>query len=114
MLLGRVIGSVWCTRKDEKLEGAKLLVVQNLDLALKPLPGFVVAVDSVGAGTGEVVLVAQGSSARQTRATDKRPVDAVIMAIVENFEVVAEDVMAEDIRRRDQMVENTLSRSRSI
>ena len=87
MLLGRVIGTVWATRKDEKLEGLKLLVVRQLDLDYKPLPTFVVAVDTVQSGVGEVVLVCQGSSARQTKVTEKRPVDAVIMAVVENLAV---------------------------
>src|SRR2546428_11030731 len=80
MLLGRVIGTVWATRKDEKLEGLKLLVVRELDLEYKPQPSFVVAADTVQAGVGEVVLVCQGSSARQTKVTEKRPVDAVVMA----------------------------------
>src|SRR5205085_1413640 len=87
MLLGRVIGTVWATRKDEKLEGLKLLVVRQLDLEYKPQPQFLVAVDTVQAGVGEVVLVCQGSSARQTKVTEKRPVDAVVMAVVENLSV---------------------------
>jgi microcompartment protein CcmK/EutM len=87
MLLGRVIGTVWATRKDEKLEGLKLLVVRQLDLDYKPLPSFVIACDTVQAGVGEIVLVCQGSSARQTKATEKRPVDAVIMAVVENLSI---------------------------
>jgi microcompartment protein CcmK/EutM len=87
MLLGRVIGTVWATRKDEKLEGMKLLVVRQLDLEYKPMPQFLIAVDTVQAGVGEVVLVCQGSSARQTKQTEKRPVDAVVMAVVENVSV---------------------------
>src|SRR5438105_15753712 len=87
MLLGRVIGTVWATRKDEKLEGMKFLVVREIDLDYKPLPRFVIAVDTVQAGVGEIVLLCQGSSARQTKATEKRPVDAVVMAVVENLSV---------------------------
>ncbi len=86
MKLGRVIGSVVATRKDASLEGAKLLVVENLTLALEAEGGYVVAVDAVGAGAGEVVLYAGGSSARQTPVTRDRPVDAVIMAIVDSFD----------------------------
>jgi microcompartment protein CcmK/EutM len=86
MKLGRVIGSVVATRKDASLEGTKLLVVENLTLDLKSEGGYVVAVDAVGAGAGEVVLYASGSSARQTPATKDRPVDAVIMAIVDGFD----------------------------
>lgn len=87
MLLGRVIGTVWATRKDEKLEGVKFLVVREVDLDYKPLPRFIIAVDTVQAGVGEVVLLCQGSSARQTKTTEKRPVDAVVMAVVENLSV---------------------------
>ena len=86
MKLGRVIGSVVATRKDASLEGTKLLVVENLTLDLKPEGGYVVAVDAVGAGASEVVLYASGSSARQTPVTKDRPVDAVIMAIVDSFD----------------------------
>lgn len=87
MKMGRVVGSVVATQKDERLSGLKLLVVQNLDLGMTLEKGYVVAVDSVGAGAGEVVLYATGSSARQTQVTDGRPVDAVIMAIVDEFDV---------------------------
>jgi len=86
MKLGRVIGSVVATRKDTSLEGTKLLVVENLTLDLKAEGGYVVAVDAVGSGAGEVVLYASGSSARQTPVTKDRPVDAVIMAIVDSFD----------------------------
>ena len=87
MLLGKVIGTVWSTRKDEKLVGAKFLIVRELDLEYNPQKKFVVAVDSVGAGVGEVVLVAQGSSGRQTTLTKNKPVDAVIMAIVDKLDI---------------------------
>ncbi|MBI4502868.1 MAG: EutN/CcmL family microcompartment protein [Gemmatimonadetes bacterium] len=86
MKMGRVIGSVVATRKDPSLEGVKLLVVENLTLDLKAEGGYVVAVDAVGAGSKEVVLYASGSSARQTSTTKDRPVDAVIMAILDSFE----------------------------
>jgi microcompartment protein CcmK/EutM len=87
MKMGRVIGAVVASRKDEKLQGLKLLVVRNLDLEMASEKGYVVAADAVGAGAGEVVLYATGSSARQTAITDGRPVDAVIMAIVDEYDV---------------------------
>lgn len=90
MRLGRVIGTVVATRKDPSLEGVKFLVVENLGVNLEPDGGYVVAVDSVGAGANEVVLYASGSSARQTDITRDRPVDAVIMAILDSFEVYGE------------------------
>jgi ethanolamine utilization protein EutN len=87
LFLGKIIGTVWSTKKDENLVGAKFLIVQQLDLNLKEKNNFVIAVDSVGAGEGEIVLVATGSSARQTDFTKNKPVDAVIMAIVDKLDV---------------------------
>ena len=87
MILGKVIGTVWSTRKDEKLVGSKFLIVKELDLNKKLKDNFVIAVDSVGAGVGEVVLFAAGSSARQTSQTKNKPVDAVIMAIVDKLDI---------------------------
>ena len=87
MTLGRVIGTVWSTRKDEKLVGSKFLIVKELDLHKELKDNFIVAVDSVGAGVGEVVLFATGSSARQTNQTKNKPVDAVIMAIVDKLDI---------------------------
>lgn len=87
MLLGKVIGTVWSTRKDEKLVGSKFLIVKQLDLNGELKDNFVVAIDSVGAGVGEVVLWASGSSARQTVQTNNKPVDAVIMAIVDKLDI---------------------------
>jgi microcompartment protein CcmK/EutM len=86
MLLGRVVGTCVATRKDEKLEGMKMLVVQQTDASGKNAGGVVVAIDSVGAGVDELVLFASGSSARQTQLTQNKPVDAVIMAIVDTLE----------------------------
>jgi ethanolamine utilization protein EutN len=87
MFLGKVIGTVWSTKKDENLVGAKFLIVRELTLELKERDRFVVAVDSVGAGEGEVVLVATGSSSRMTNFTKDKPVDAVIMGIVDKLDV---------------------------
>ena len=95
MFLGRVIGTVWSTKKDEQLVGAKFLIVQELDLNLKPRERILVAVDSVGAGDGEVVLVASGSSSRMTTFTKDKPVDAVIMAIVDKLDVTAKELLKE-------------------
>lgn len=86
--MGRVVGSVVSTRKDESLVGLKFLLVKQLDVDLKETDKFVVAADAVGAGMGEVVLFASGSSARQTVATNNRPVDATIMAIVDSYDIL--------------------------
>ncbi|GMQ81950.1 MAG: EutN/CcmL family microcompartment protein [Rhodothermia bacterium] len=90
MTLGKVIGTVWATRKDPQLIGMKLQLVQELDSDGKLKDRFVVAVDSVGAGVGETVLFAQGSSARQTDLTRDKPVDAVITAIVDKLDVIGD------------------------
>lgn len=90
MILAKVVGTVWATRKDEKLVGTKLQIVRPVDLDYKLKDGFFVAVDAVGAGVGEVVLVVQGSSARQTVLTENKAVDATIMAIVDKLDVEAE------------------------
>jgi microcompartment protein CcmK/EutM len=90
MLLGRVIGTLVATRKEPTLEGLKLLVVRGCDVEGKVTGAIVVAVDAVGAGVGEVVLVVAGSSARQTTVTKDRPVDATIMAIVDQVTVGGE------------------------
>jgi len=90
MLMGRVVGTVVASRKDEKLEGLRFLMVKQIGLDLGESDTIVVAADAVGAGLGEVVLYASGSSARQTVVTDNRPVDATIMAIVDSFDVRGE------------------------
>lgn len=85
MLLARVIGTVWATQKEPSLEGMKLLVVREVDLNYKAKEKFLIAVDTVSAGIGEIVLIAGGSSARQTAVTKNKPVDAVVMAVVDNL-----------------------------
>ena len=87
MLLGKVVGTLVATRKEATLEGLKFLVLKQLDIEGQETEGYRIAADAVGAGVGEVVLYATGSSARQTKYTDRRPCDAVIMAIVDTLEV---------------------------
>jgi microcompartment protein CcmK/EutM len=90
MNLGRVVGTVVATRKEDRLQGFKLQVVEIVDLEGTPTGGFQIAVDAVGAGPGEVVLTASGSSARLTNLTKDCPVDTVIMAIVDSIETGGE------------------------
>ena len=87
MQLAKVVGTVVASQKEPSLEGLKLLLVRAVDEAGRETGAFLVAADAVGAGPEEIVLIASGSSARQTRVTDKRPVDAVVMAIVDTCEV---------------------------
>ena len=92
MLLGKVVGTLVASRKEPAMEGFKFLVVRRCDVEGREAAGYVVAVDAVGAGVGEMVLYATGSSARQTAATKDRPCDAVIMAIVDSWEVEGEEI----------------------
>jgi len=87
MLICKVTGTLVATRKEPTLDGLKLLVVRPCDVKGEPTGAALIAADAVGAGLGEVVLIAQGSSARQTVATRERPVDAVVMAIVDTLAV---------------------------
>lgn len=87
MLMGLVVGTVVSTRKEEDLTGLRFLMVKELDQKMEQTGKMVVCADTMGAGVGEVVLYASGSSARQTTVTKDRPVDAVIMAIVDMVQV---------------------------
>ena len=91
MRVAKVIGTVVSTRKNERLEGFKLLLVQPVYLhKQKPEGDPIVAVDIVGAGEGEIVLYVQGSSARMSDVTDGKPVDTAITAIIDYLEVGGE------------------------
>lgn len=93
MTIGRVIGTVVCTQKTPSLEGVKFQLVQPLcasDMTVQGKP--LVAIDAIGAGPREVVLLAAGSSARQTSQTVNTPCDAVIMAIIDSVEVEGAEV----------------------
>ena len=92
MLIGEVVGSVVASQKDPQLESHKLLVVQIRTHANQPKDQYVIAVDSVGAGPGDLVLYASGSSARQTTITKDKPCDAVVMAIVDSWDVGGDNV----------------------
>ena len=87
MLLAKVVGTVVSTRKDARIEGLKFLLLRQVNPENLKEGGFVVANDAVGCGPGEYVLYASGSSARQTEVTKDRPCDAVIMAIVDTWEI---------------------------
>ncbi len=97
MIVGEVVGTIVATRKEERLEGLKLQIVKIADMdprakGLKATGRFLVAVDAVGAGHGETVLCAQGSSARLTVRTKDCPIDAVIMGIVDTIEIEGETI----------------------
>ena len=87
MNLAKVLGRVVASRKEESIVGLKLLMLGQAGVDGELTGGTVVAVDAVGAGEGEYVLYASGSSARQTAETNNKPVDAVIMAIVDSWDI---------------------------
>ena len=87
MILGRVIGTVVATRKDEKLAGKKLLVVRTLDPETRNEEGYSVAIDTVGAGVGETVICVSGSSARLATGMKDHPVDTAIVGIVDTIKL---------------------------
>lgn len=92
MLLGKVVGTLVATRKEPSMEGFKFLVLRQINVDGEDLADYVVAVDGVGAGVEEVVLYATGSAARQTMATKDRPCDAVVMAIVDSWEIGGQEL----------------------
>jgi microcompartment protein CcmK/EutM len=87
MRIARVVGSAVSTVKEDSLVGHKLLLVRETDEEGEISGPVLVAVDAVGAGTGELVLISEGSAARQARSTANQPVDAVIMGILDSLEV---------------------------
>lgn len=87
MYIGKVVGTVVSTVKDPKVVSLTLQIVQELDEHNAPRDKYVVAADTVGAGQGDLVLFAQGSSARQTTLTEGRPIDAAIFAVVDSWDV---------------------------
>jgi microcompartment protein CcmK/EutM len=86
MLLAQVVGTVVSTQRADSIEGATYLLVQTCDQQGSLKGHYVVALDLVGAGVGEMVIIAQGSSARQTGTTFEKPIDAVIAGIVDLVE----------------------------
>ncbi len=89
MILARIVGTVVSTRKDPRLEGKKLLIAKPISPQGADEPGYLVAVDSVGAGAGETVLIVSGSSARNAAECKDRPVDAAIIGIVDTVQLDA-------------------------
>jgi microcompartment protein CcmK/EutM len=87
MYLARVAGTVWASQKTPSLEGLRFQILRQVGPDLQETGASLIAADAVGAGMGDLVLYATGSSARQTPVTENRPVDAVIMAVVDSFDI---------------------------
>ncbi len=93
MLLARVIGNVWSTKKNEKISAIRLLLVQPLGKDLSPAGNVIIAADEVGAGFGEMVIVTQGAPAMHAFCKDElTPVDAVVVGIADNIDISDEAV----------------------
>lgn len=87
MNLGRVIGTLVATRKDESLIGSKLMITQPLDIDYNPVGDPFIAVDTVGAGIGEVIIYAEGTASRNAARKHEAAIDAAIIGIVDNMDV---------------------------
>jgi microcompartment protein CcmK/EutM len=97
MQLARVTGTVVSTQKEPRIEGIKFLLLEKIDAAtMEGKKDYVVAMDTVGAGVGEVVFYASGSSSRMTAVTDGKPSDAAIIAIVDSVDLMGELVYQKD------------------
>jgi ethanolamine utilization protein EutN len=91
MIVGKVAGTIVATRKDEKLQGKKLLIVRIIDPVRDQTTGYQVSVDTVGAGAGETVILVGGSSARMATGLKDHPIDSAIVGIVDVMELSSED-----------------------
>ena len=90
MIIAKVVGNIWATRKEESLSGMKLMIVQSIDAVTKEKRKSFVAVDQVGAGIGEMVIVSTGSSAQLAELGKHSPIDAIIVGIVDEMDVPKE------------------------
>ncbi|MEN8121900.1 MAG: EutN/CcmL family microcompartment protein [Bacteroidota bacterium] len=87
MIFAKVIGTIVSTQKDQNLSGKKLLLCKEVSHDRKPLQAYHVAVDAVQAGEGDFVLLSYGSSARMTDETKDAPIDAVVLAIIDDVQI---------------------------
>lgn len=87
MIVAKVVGNVWATRKEDSLQGMKLMIVRVVDPITDQLRNSFVAVDQVGAGVGEMVIVSTGSSARLAKLGRHSPIDAIIVGIIDQMDV---------------------------
>ena len=93
MILAKVVGTVVSTMKEPKIEGIKFLLLEKIDPSnMQGMSDYIVAMDSVGAGLGEVVFYVAGSSSRMTTTTEGKPSDATIVSIVDSIDINGEYV----------------------
>jgi microcompartment protein CcmK/EutM len=99
MFLGKVVGTVWSTKKTPDLEGVKFLIVHPIDLDKEPTRNIVVVADRLGAGVGEVVMCAYGKAARSAVGNQEMSIEAAVVGIVDRVDV------QDDITRSDELIE---------
>ncbi len=88
MILGKIVGDIWSTKKNDKIHALRFLLVQRMDKNLKPVGDVIISADEIGAGVGELVIVTQGAPAMQAFDRDGYiPIDAVVVGIVDSFQV---------------------------
>lgn len=87
MIIGKVVGRLWSTRKDEKLNGQKFLVVRLMKNGMEESEDVLVAADIVGAGKGDLVMITQGSSTRQIAGLKDVPIDSIVVGIIDSIEM---------------------------
>ena len=96
MFLGKVIGTVWSTKKTPDLEGVRFLIVHPYDLDHEPTKNVVVVADRLGAGTGEVVMCAYGKAARTAIGNQDMSIEAAVVGIVDRVDLT--DAKSEELR----------------
>ena len=101
MFVGKVVGTVWSTKKTPDLEGVRFLVVHPIDLDKEPTKNIVVVADRLGAGVGEVVLCAYGKAARTAVGDQEMAIEAAVVGIVDRVDVQA------DLARSEELVETS-------
>jgi ethanolamine utilization protein EutN len=101
MFLGKVVGTVWSTKKTPDLEGVRFLVVHPIDLDKEPTKNIVVVADRLGAGVGETVMCAYGKAARSAIGNQEMSIEAAVVGIIDRVDV------REDIARSEELIETS-------
>ena len=101
MFLGKVVGTVWSTKKTPDLEGVRCLIVHPIDLDKEPTRNIVVVADRLGAGVGEVVMCAYGKAARTAVGNQEMAIEAAVVGIVDRMDI------QDDIARSDELVDTS-------
>ncbi len=113
MFLGKVVGTVWSTKKSPDLEGVRFLVVHPYDLEKEPTRNIVIVADRLGAGTGEMVMCAFGKAARTAIGNQDMAIEAAVVGIVDRVDIT--DTVSEEMREAArELVHETMADSESI